>query len=54
MVIVDDFDQKVGLGHNDNTLGFQEDFVVVGVVVEDPLSMFPENSLYHVMQSTNK
>lgn len=45
MVIVDDFDQKVGLGHNDNTLGFQEDFVVVGVVVEGPLSMFPENSL---------
>ena len=54
MVIVDDFDQKVGLGHNDNTLGFQEDFVVVDVVVEGPLSMFPENSLYHVMQSTNK
>jgi hypothetical protein len=54
IAIVNDFDQKVGLGHNDNTAGFQKKIVVVGVVVEDPLSMFPENSLHHVMQRTNK
>ncbi|MGK3755316.1 MAG: hypothetical protein ACI8RD_007625 [Bacillariaceae sp.] len=51
IVIVNDLDQKVGLGHNDSTVGFQKNCVVV--VVDDLLSMFLENSLHHVMQRTN-